>query len=340
VITAEVPNIMDADTTTPDNPIPAPLLIDSATDPILDSAAITTPSDSDTAAESRNLLSDPQVTATVQSIPDTLDTDTVDTSGYFDYTYSPPPDSVIQNFDPTQQLHSQSYNLVSDNLNTLTTDSKNEQIRICSLNINGLADVKLGLLLYYMDLKKLDVLSLQDNLSSLSESKSRQTDPPPGIRVGGQFIIVLGKWANRVVNIIKDPTQQADVTGLFLCTSLKKHLMIISSYWPIPALDPTTGQLWNKVLHHIQKWRYTCSPLESCKRFINEYLVKHLMTNVVNTAVLVGISILFGIMVEFNPGLRAQVGPTRYTVSLFYNLTQSTQLDRTPHLGWSQSQWV
>ena len=64
--------------------------------------------------------------------------------------------------------------------------------------------------------------------------------------------------------------------------------MIISSYWPIPTQDPTTGQLWNKVLHHIRRWNYTCSPLEFCQRFINEHLVKHLKKHRSNTAILVG----------------------------------------------------
>lgn len=34
---------------------------------------------------------------------------------------------------------------------------------------------------------------------------------PRDQRVGGQFIIVLGKWANKVVRVIKDPTLQGFV---------------------------------------------------------------------------------------------------------------------------------
>jgi len=65
------------------------------------------------------------------------------------------------------------------------------------------------------------------------------------------MLTVLGKWENRVNNFIKDPTQQGVVTGLFLRICLKEHLMIISSYRPIPAADPTTGQHWNKVMQLI-----------------------------------------------------------------------------------------
>ena len=74
---------------------------------------------------------------------------TDDETGFFDYTYTPPPEKIIQAFDSTQQLGSQLHDLVNDNLNTLTTDGKQGQIRVSSLNINGLTDIKLGRLLNY-----------------------------------------------------------------------------------------------------------------------------------------------------------------------------------------------
>jgi len=128
-----------------------------------------------------------------------------------------------------------------------------------------------------MDPKKLDVLALQDTRFPQSESNRKrylintqvciasiQADrvTSRNQRVGKQLIIVLGKWANRMVIFIKDHTLQGVVIGLYLRTGVKQHLMIISSYWPIPAQDTTTGKLWNKVLHHICKWKYTCTPLE------------------------------------------------------------------------------
>jgi len=79
---------------------------------------------------------------------------------------------------------------------------------------------------------------------------------PRDQRLGGQLTIVLGKWANRVVNFIKVPTLQGVVTGLYLRTGTKQRLMIISSYWSIPTQDATTGQPWKKVLHHIRRWNY------------------------------------------------------------------------------------
>jgi len=116
----------------------------------------------------------------------------------------------------------------------------------------------------YMDLKKLDVMALQDTILSLSESNRLaglirrrylinvqvriapvpvEQNTPRDQRVGGQMIIILGKWANRVINFIKDPTQQGVATGLYLRTGPKRHLLILSSYWPIPATDPTSGAL-------------------------------------------------------------------------------------------------
>jgi len=93
-----------------------------------------------------------------------------DDPNLFDYTYAPPSKSAVRKFDPTSQLGDQLTDLSSDMLNNLTTDTKEEQIRICSLNINGLTDTNLGLLQNYMDLKKLDVMALQNTRLSLSES--------------------------------------------------------------------------------------------------------------------------------------------------------------------------
>jgi len=131
--------------------------------------AINTTLRSDQTCDTRHHRPDPLVPA-AQGETATQDSPTDDTDGFFDYTYTPPSDKIIQDFDSTQQLGSQIQDQINDNFNTLTTDGKHGQIRIRSLNINGLTDVKLGLLLNYMDLKKLDILALQDTRLSQSES--------------------------------------------------------------------------------------------------------------------------------------------------------------------------
>jgi len=54
----------------------------------------------------------------------TGDPTTDDETGFFTYTYTPPSDQIIEDFDSTQQLGAQLQDLVNDNLNTLTTDGK------------------------------------------------------------------------------------------------------------------------------------------------------------------------------------------------------------------------
>jgi hypothetical protein len=72
-----------------------------------------------------------------------------DDPNLFDYNYTPPSNSIVRSFDPVSQLRDQLEDLTKDSFNTLTTDTKKGEIRICSLNINGLTDTKLGLLLNY-----------------------------------------------------------------------------------------------------------------------------------------------------------------------------------------------
>jgi len=80
---------------------------------------------------------------------------TAESHDHFDYNYISLPKSAIQMIDFTRKLHSLLSDLSSDSLNALTTDNKKKQIRICSLNINGLMEIMLGLLLHYMDLNDL-----------------------------------------------------------------------------------------------------------------------------------------------------------------------------------------
>ena len=100
----------------------------------------------------------------------------------------PPPDQTEQNidipplpssdsdFDPTNYLATLLGDMALNKLNTVSTDLPEGQIRICSLNVNGLSDVKLGLLLTYMELMKIDVLALQDTRLTITESNRMGAD--------------------------------------------------------------------------------------------------------------------------------------------------------------------
>jgi hypothetical protein len=104
-----------------------------------------------------------------------------------------------------------------------------------------------------MELKHLDVMALQDTRLSATESSTMSSiirkkyliniqvryAPVPveqntlrADRVGGQLVIILGKWANRVINFVKDPSNHGVVTGLTLRTAPNTHILILSSYWP------------------------------------------------------------------------------------------------------------
>ena len=60
--------------------------------------------------------------------------------------------------------------LSTDPLNTVTTLLPEGQIQIYSLNVNGLIDIKLSLLLSYMSAKKLEVWAIQDTRLTVPES--------------------------------------------------------------------------------------------------------------------------------------------------------------------------
>jgi len=102
-------------------------------DPLLD-PAISMTLEPDLTNDHCHIRSDSIVPA-AQVESDTPASSTDDSSEFLNYTYSPPLEKVIQNFDPTQQLGSQIDDLINDNLNTFTTEGKHEQIRISSLNI-------------------------------------------------------------------------------------------------------------------------------------------------------------------------------------------------------------
>jgi len=93
------------------------------------------------------------------------------------------------------------------------------------------------------------LINLQVRIAPIPADRTTPLDQ----RIGDQLIIVFDKWANRVINFIKDLTQRRVVTDLFLRTGINRHLLIIYSYWLMIANDPTTKELSNKVLDHIRR---------------------------------------------------------------------------------------
>ena len=105
-------------------------------------------------------------------------------------------------------------------------------------------------------------------------------------RVGGQLIIVRGRWAKTLFNFYEDPSQLGIVTS----THLKAQgydIMILSSYWPIKAQKSDNDQLWNKVLRVTQSMGLHKTPLEYAKDTIHRRLTQH-CKHPANVALLAG----------------------------------------------------
>jgi len=121
--------------------------------------------------------------------------------------------------------------------NTLLTGlNLKAHLRTASVNINGLTQQKLPIILTYIKKRKVHILTLQDTRLDDKESQLTATliwkhfencniqvrvAPVPSAiktadRVGGQMIIIYGKWASRVTGFHRDFTNMGLLTGLTL----------------------------------------------------------------------------------------------------------------------------
>ena len=181
-------------------------------------------------------------------------------------------------------------------------------IRIATLNVNGLTQMKLPLILIYLATKQIDVLMLQDTrlddkgsrlitklikqhyehmniqvrFAAVSEAINQKD------RVGGQMTIVAGRWASKVIKYFEDFTGTGLVTGTTL-QAQEHQILLLSTYWPIkPLPNSDNNQLWNKVARHLKAHQVQQNPLEFIKHTIQERLKKHINGKPNNIALLVG----------------------------------------------------
>ena len=181
-------------------------------------------------------------------------------------------------------------------------------IRIASLNIDGLGQHKLPIILLYMEQRHIDILCLQD--TRLNEKESRliahlvrlryehiniqvrfsevRTDTnSTHNKVGGQMIIISGKWASRVTNFYSDFTGLGVVSGLTLQAQDHK-ILVVSTYWPPRSKSRDNTQLWTKIEKHLSQHQIALSPIDYAKHTIQERFKTHLKGRKDNVAVLVG----------------------------------------------------
>jgi exonuclease III len=181
-------------------------------------------------------------------------------------------------------------------------------IRSASLNINGLTQQKLPIILTYIKKKKIDVLTLQDTRLDERDSQliatlirkhyqycnvqTRIAPVPSAIkradRVGGQLVIVAGKWASRVTGFTRDFTNMGLLTGITLQAHSHK-ILILSTYFPIrPVEQCDNSQLWNKVVKHLREHENYLDPLEFIQYSVQEKIKDHIKKSDDNIAILQG----------------------------------------------------
>ena len=94
-------------------------------------------------------------------------------------------------------------------------------------------------------------------------------------KVGGQMIIILGKWASRVTNFYSDFTGFGVVSGLTVQAQDYK-ILVVSTYWPPKSKSNDNTQLWTKIEKQLSQHQITLSPLEFARHTIQERFKKHL----------------------------------------------------------------
>ena len=192
---------------------------------------------------------------------------------------------------------------------TSSTVKGQSDLRIATLNANGLDDKKIDFLMMYIRQKGIDVLCLQDTRLTEKDSKRLASRVREGFKdnvqvriapihdnhmgregkVGGQFIIIRGRWAAAIFNFTKDNTGLGVLTSISLRAPHKKDILILSSYWPVPAsTTDSKDRLWNKVQAKLTRWRDDGSPLDFIQDLIESRLAKHLRKDKDNMAILVG----------------------------------------------------
>ena len=172
------------------------------------------------------------------------------------------------------------------------TTSSRPNLRIGSLNVNGLTSQKLTELLWYMRLEDLDLFFLLDTRAPLRAGKflGRQareflgpgsvaqvsparpgTGSSLGTRqalVGGQILLIAPSWGSALKSSRKDPTGLGVLTETVLgCAG--GDILLLGTYFPCPPNPGTTTtatshKLWDK----LQQWLHQHHILENPSQYL------------------------------------------------------------------------
>ena len=105
-------------------------------------------------------------------------------------------------------------------------------------------------------------------------------------RVGGQLVIIAGKWASRVTGFTRDFTNMGLLTGITL-QAYQHKILILSTYLPIrPVEQCDNSQLWNKVTKYLREHENHLDPLEFIKYSVQEKIKEHIKKSTDNIILL------------------------------------------------------
>ena len=169
-------------------------------------------------------------------------------------------------------------------------------LRVATVNINRLTDVKLPYITSYVDLHQIDVLHLTDiRINKDTAAHYRRLiirRLGPGTRVvvalgdqsrgggnynvpGGILTIVTKKWGMSMTNTWQDRSGMGVTNFIYLKCRFKK-IMLVGTYWPVlpTSSDPTDSQgLWNRLAQWMAKSNETGTPIEYIKKVIEGKLL-------------------------------------------------------------------
>ena len=206
-------------------------------------------------------------------------------------------------------------------------------LRIGSLNTNGLTTPKLTELLWYMRLEQLDVFFLLDTRATLRSGKflgrqARSFLGPGSVAqvsparpahntgnctrqtlVGGQLLLIGPTWGCALKSSHKDPTGLGVLTEAVLgCTG--GDILLLGAYFPCPPSQgtetpATSNKLWDKLQQWLHKNHITDSPSQYLADLITLKTIRHCSRR---TATTTPIAIVGG---DFNATWADHLGPLK-----------------------------
>ena len=185
-------------------------------------------------------------------------------------------------------------------------------LRVGSLNTNGLTQPKLTELLWYMRLEQLDVSFLLDtratqragkflgrqarsflgpgSVALISPARPAQGEGSPSRQalVGGQLLLIGPQWGCALKSSHKDPSGLGVLTEAVLrCAG--GDILLLGTYFPCPPAmgsnaPAVSNKLWDKLQQWLHQHHIQDSPVQYLKNLVSLKTLPHCSRGVANTA--------------------------------------------------------